>query len=119
MKKILILIVTTAIYLHFFPQPELEQFYQEKKASLLNSLSKSTKVGFKANLNGFVEGLTDNSIGFSPEEVNELKAISSSVESLTGFYQETCINKHQQGSGFHSDNINKVCQQAKSFINKL
>ncbi len=51
MKNLLILIVAAAVYLHFYPQPEVTKFYNETKQSLLDGFSKfsDTSVRLKAD----------------------------------------------------------------------
>ena len=43
MKNILILIVAAAVFLHFYPQPEVTKFYEDKKNMLLDSFAEFTK----------------------------------------------------------------------------
>jgi hypothetical protein len=39
MKNLLILIVSAALFLHFYPQPEVTKFYDEQKNSLLDGFA--------------------------------------------------------------------------------
>jgi hypothetical protein len=39
MKNLLILIVAIALFLHFYPQPEVTKFYNEQKEALLEGFS--------------------------------------------------------------------------------
>ena len=118
MKKILILIVSIAIYLHFYPQPELIQYYEDKKAEFLKELSQSTKVTFKKDLSFMYQDITQGNIGFSGAELENLKSITSSLDNLTAFYKENCQASSVQKL-FHPDNIDKVCSKAQSFISTL
>lgn len=118
MKKILILIVAIALYLHFYPQPELNAWYEEKKAEFLDELSKSTKVTFKSNLDGVYEELKEEFIGFSEIELKNLKTITSSLDSLTEYYDNNCHGS-EQNKLFHPDNADKVCAKVAKFIADL
>ncbi|WP_448250014.1 hypothetical protein [Thalassotalea agariperforans] len=118
MKKILILIVGIALYLHFYPNPEINKWYEEKKAEFLDTMAKSTKVTFKSNLDGVYEELKAEFIGFSPEELQNLKVITSSLESITEFYQQSCTGT-KQSKLFHPDNADKVCAKISTLISKM
>ena len=73
MKKILILIVGIALYLHFYPQPEINTWYESKKAEFLDVIAKSTKVTFKANLDEVYEELITEFKSFSNPRNRKLK----------------------------------------------
>lgn len=118
MKKILILIVGIALYLHFYPHPEINKWYEAKKAEFLDTMAKSTKVTFKSNLDGVYEELKDEFIGFSPEELENLKVITGSLESITEFYRNSCAGT-KQSKLFHPDNTDKVCAKISVLISKL
>ena len=118
MKKILILIVGIALYLHFYPQPELSNWYESKKAEFLDSMAKSTKVTFKSNLDGVYDELKKEFIGFSKQELENLKVITSSLESITEFYQTSCTGG-KETKLFHPDNTSKVCNKISALISKI
>ena len=42
MKNLLILIVAAALFLHFYPQPELEDWFSEKKVTAIAIFAKAT-----------------------------------------------------------------------------
>lgn len=119
MKKILILIVGIAIYLHFYPQEELTQYYEDKKAELMTKLSQSTKVSFTTNLHNIYEELKAEYIGFSSAELAEIKAVTRSVDHLTEFHQKVCLQGQASNTPFHPDNLDKVCQKITQFINTM
>ena len=62
MKKILILIVGIALYLHFYPNPDATKWYEDKKSAFLNTLSKSMKVTFTTDLNELYKELKNEFI---------------------------------------------------------
>ena len=42
MKNLLILIVAVALFLHFYPQPELDDWFAQQKETILTSFSEAT-----------------------------------------------------------------------------
>lgn len=119
MKKILILIVALALYLHFFPQPELNAWYEAKKEEFLTELSQSTKVTFRTNLDGIYNDLKKEFISFSEKELANLKTITSSVDTLNEFYQENCQGPQPKRLLFQPDNNDRVCRKISEVIAKL
>ncbi|MGJ8692844.1 MAG: hypothetical protein ACSHW0_10220 [Thalassotalea sp.] len=118
MKKILILIVGIALYLHFYPNTELNNWYEDKKAEFLDTMAKSTKVTFKSNLDGIYDELKNEFIGFSDTELKNLKTITGSVDSITKFYQKSCQGTERTNL-FHPDNADKVCRKLSAVISKI
>lgn len=118
MKKLLILIVSVAIYLHFYPNPALTEFYQDKKNQLLNKMSQSSKVTFKKKMNNIYKEIKAEYVGFSATELAKLKDITQSVESIEQFNEEYCI-KGKKNKNFHPDHIDKICLKTTSFLQSL
>lgn len=110
MKKILILIVGIALYLHFYPQPELIQLYEDKKSELLTQLESSTKVTFKVNLADTYRLWEKELSGFSKQELSNLKEVLTSFDSVTNFYDENC-HGNVTIKLFYADNHDKVCNK--------
>ena len=118
MKKILILIVAIALYLHFYPNPEINKWYEGKKAEFLDTMAKSTKVTFKSNLDELYNQLKKDSKGFSAIELENLRTITGSLDSLNDFYQNNC-SENSKSSLFHPDNISKVCKKLSTAISQI
>lgn len=118
MKKILILILSIALFLHFFPQPEISQWYEDKKEAFLDKASSATTTSGKLKTNHIYNQLKEEYIGFSEKELSELRTITASTESVKQFYRESC--EASGGSGnFHPDNLGKVCAKIKQHLAKL
>lgn len=118
MKKLLILIVSAAIYLHFFPNPELTQFYEDKKSQFLNKMSQSSQVTFKKKMNNIYNEIKADYVGFSATELAKLKDITESVESIEQFNEEYCV-KGKKNKNFHPDHIDKICLKTSHFLSTL
>ena len=115
MKKILILIVGIALYLHFYPQPELIQLYEDKKSELLSRLENSTKVTFKVNLADTYKKWEKELNGLSKQELSNLKEVLTSFDSVMNFYDENC-HGNITAKLFYSDNHDKICNRLATII---
>jgi hypothetical protein len=118
MKKLLILIVAIALYLHFFPNTEASSFFNKQKEFLIEEFAKfsNTRVTLKAEK--IYSDLEPKLETFSAEEVFHLKEITSSKESVSTFYNETCRVKTRDYI-FHRKNQNKVCQAIANYTHLL
>ena len=90
MKNLLILIVAIALFLHFYPQPEVTKFYDTQKKMLLDGFEEfsDTKVRLKADK--IFTDLKPNLDHFSAEEVKFLKEITESKDNVKNFFEEYC-----------------------------
>ncbi len=114
MKNLLILIVIIALFLHFYPQPEVTKFYDEKKSALLEGFAKfsDTKVRLKADK--IYLDLKPQFTSFSKKEVKALKEITSSRENVKSFYAVYCLEKKRSAT-FHITNQTKVCNTINNY----
>ena len=108
MKHLLILIVAVALYLHFYPNEKVTEFYNEQKQALLDNFGEfsDTKVRLKADK--IYLDLESDLGSFSEKEVLRLKEITSSRESVKAFYLTIC-KTDKRDIDFHSTNEKKVC----------
>lgn len=109
MKNLLILIVAIALYLHFYPQPEVEKKYEEIKTYVLTSFSDATDTRVRLKTDKVYTDLEPEFDSFSEEEVNYLKEITADRHSVKAFYTEYCKTS-AQSTIFHSTNLAKVCK---------
>ena len=118
MKNLLILIVAAAVFLHFYPQPEVTKFYNEQKQALLDGFSEfsDTKVRLKAD-KIFID-LQSELSNFSTEEITSLKEITSSRTNVKEFYQSYCKEKASSIT-FHPTNQASVCKTISQYENML
>jgi len=118
MKNLLILIVAAAVYLHFYPQPEVTKFYNETKESLLNGFSEFSDTSVRLKADKIFIDLKSELDGFSADEVNSLKEITSSRDNVNSFYQNYCKNKKRSAT-FHPNNQSKICKTISQYENML
>lgn len=119
MKKILILILSIALFLHFFPQPEISQWYEKTKEEILDQAADATTTVNKLKSSKIYQELKDEYIGFSDAELSEIKALTETVDSVERFYKESCTSSGNGSSKFHPDNLYKVCNKIKQHINSI
>ena len=118
MKNLLILIVAIALFLHFYPQPEVTKFYDKQKTMLLDGFEQfsDTKVRLKADK--IFTDLTPKFGQFSAEEVKYLKEISLSKANVKSFFDEYCTSK-KRNIIFQSDNQTEVCKTISQYRSML
>ena len=115
MKKILILIVVIALFLHFNPQPEVNEFLEEQKTSFLDTMAEfsGTKVRMKSST--IIEKMDDQLASFSPAEMQKLKEITLTRSSVRSYFNKHC-KAGQSDPEFHSQKHQKVCSQISHFL---
>jgi len=118
MKNLLILIVAIALFLHFYPQPELEKKYEEVKTLVLESFSDATDTKIRLKADKVFKDLESEFDSFSTEEVNYLKEITLNRKAVKGFYQEYC-QTDRGNPVFHSSNQSKVCKTIDKYQSLL
>ncbi len=118
MKNILILIVAAAVFLHFYPQPEVTKFYNETKESMLDGFAEFSDTSVRLKADKIFADLKPKLNSFSSEEVESLKEITSSRSNVNNFYQDYCKNKKRSAT-FHPTNQSKVCKTIAQYENML
>lgn len=118
MKNLLILIVFAAVYLHFYPQPEVTKFYNKTKDTLLDGFSEFSDTNVRLKADKILIDLKPELKSFSSEEVKELEMITSSRSNVNDFYQKHCKNK-KRSTIFHRTNQAKICKTISHYENML
>lgn len=118
MKNLLILIIAIALFLHFYPQPEVTKFYNDQKSRLLDGFEEfsDTKVRLKADK--IYIDLEPKLDQFSADEITYLEEITSSRSAVKGFFEEYCENK-KRSAIFHSTNQAEVCKKMSQYSSML
>lgn len=118
MKNLLILIVAIALFLHFYPQPEVTKFYDKQKTMLLDGFEQfsDTKVRLKADK--IFTDLKPKFDQFSSEEVKYLKEITSSRENVKYYFEEHCIS-NKRSIIFRTNNQAIVCKTISKYESML
>ncbi|GHE88468.1 hypothetical protein [Thalassotalea profundi] len=111
MKNLLILIVAAAIFLHFYPQPKLEAWFEEQKAFVLGEFSDATDTKVRLKSDKIYNDLKPNFNQFGPEELEFLKEITSNRKVVIAFHKEYCsTNAPKRTPKFHQANQTLVCK---------
>jgi len=118
MKHLLILIVAASLYLHFYPNEKVTEFYNEQKQALLDGFGEfsDTKVRLKADK--IYLDLESELESFSEKEVERLKAITSSRDNVKAFYLSIC-QTDTRDIDFHITNEKKVCSTIDRYTSML
>ncbi|MCW8864764.1 MAG: hypothetical protein OQK09_10175 [Colwellia sp.] len=118
MKNLLILIVAIALFLHFYPQPEVTKFYNEQKEAVLEGFSEFSDTRVRLKADKIFTDLQPKLESFSVEEVKYLKEITSSRANVKAFYQDYC-KEQTKNVVFHPANQASVCQTISQYENML
>lgn len=108
MKKLLILIVAAALYLHFYPNEKLNNWALEQKQFVLSHFSDATDTKVRLNPNKIFQDLSRDFAQFNSKEKAYVAEITANRTTLKNFYQQHCLNKKQTPK-LHRDNLAKVC----------
>ncbi|WP_281560839.1 hypothetical protein [Thalassomonas sp. RHCl1] len=114
MKKLLILIVAGALFLHFNPQPSVEAWYQQQKALVIEIFSKGTDTKVRLKAAKIYDDLQPQFYSFSPDELTYLQKITANREAVKAFYEDYCQN-HQDNPKLHPSNLTKVCKTVYNY----
>jgi len=114
MKKLLILIVVAALFLHFCPQPEIEDWFAEQKTSVMETFSEATDTQVRLKADKIYSELKDQFAHFNTEEQTFLKKITADRKSVKTFFIEFCEG-NKQSPHFHRKNQEKVCKKMAQF----
>jgi len=118
MKNLLILIIAAALFLHFYPQPEVTKFYNDQKNRLLDGFSEFSDTNVRLKADKVMIDLKPKLAQFSSEEVKYLEEITSSRSNVKSFFDEYCTNK-KRNAIFHSSNQQEVCKTMSQYESML
>lgn len=114
MKNLLILIVIAAIFLHFFPQPKLTQWYHEQKENALEMFNTATDTKVRLNPNKIYRDLSKHLASFNEQEQQYLKEITDSRGNVKAFYKEYC-DTAKRTPKLHQKNQETVCNTIRPY----
>lgn len=114
MKNLLILIVAIAIYLHFYPQPELESWFEEQKTMVLSEFSNATDTKVRLNPDKIYNDLQPKFGQFNENEQAFVKEVTSSRESVKEFFNNNCKEKRPTPK-LHQKNQQLLCSTINSY----
>ena len=108
MKHLLILIVAAAVYLHFYPNEKVTQFYNTQKQTLLDGFGEFSDTKVRLKSEKIFTDLKPQLASFSDKEIERLKVITSERAVVKEFYYSICKTQ-KRDIVFHITNEKKVC----------
>lgn len=114
MKKLLILIVAAALFLHFYPQPELEDWFIEQKTVVMESFSEATDTQVRLKSDIIYNELKHEFDHFTNEEQAFLKEMTIDRKSVKSFFVTFC-EANQRSPNFHRNNQEIVCRKISQY----
>ena len=118
MKNILILIVFAAVFLHFFPQPEVTKFYNKTRDALDDGFAEFSDTKVRLKSDKILIDLKPELQHFSPKEVELLEEMTSSRKNVKTFFEDFCQNK-KRSTTFHPKNQTRICKTIDRYQNML
>lgn len=115
MKNLLILIVAIAVFLHFYPQPEVENFYNEQKESLMTIFSEATETSAGLNLQTVTKDIEAQFPSFRKSERKHALSIPESKKTVKTYYYTHCVDSPKRDKKLHVDNQVKICRVLKRY----
>ncbi|GAA5133313.1 hypothetical protein [Thalassotalea piscium] len=116
MKNLLILIVAAAIYLHFYPQPKLESWFEEQKAFVLGEFSDATDTKVRLKSDKIYTDLKPHYNQFSTEELAFIRVVTSDRKSVVSFHKEYCsATKPKRTPKLHNANQTLFCKTINKY----
>ena len=109
MKNLLILIVCAAVYLHFFPEPEIDAWLAEKKEAAIAAFNTATDTKVKLNARKIYDDLEPQFENFSDEEIDYVTELTAKSKTLIAYYFKNC-DPHKQDFKFQAKNQRRVCK---------
>lgn len=113
-KKLLLLIAGSAVFLHFYPQPELTRWFNQHKTSLITGFSAATDTKVRLKSEIIYTELSPQFNQFSTGEQQYLYDITRSRQSVIAFYQKFCKTQRHT-SKLHRNNQVLVCKKISSY----
>lgn len=114
LKKLLILIVFAAVYVHFYPQPKLDAWFEKQKNIIFTDVSNATDTKVRLRSEKIFTDLKASLNTFSEQEIEQLKKITASRESVNDFYHKYCKEKHSNPI-IHHTNVGKICRTIDNY----
>ncbi|MGB1263576.1 MAG: hypothetical protein ACPG52_11755 [Cognaticolwellia sp.] len=109
MKQLLILIVAAAVYFHFYPNEELNNWLAEQKETALSIFSETTDTSVRLSTNRVYKDIERSFDKFTTREQKYVAEITATRDSVVKFYDKHCTGK-KQSPKLHRDNLKTVCQ---------
>lgn len=108
MKNLLILIVAIALFLHFYPQKGLQDFYEQGKKKVLDTFSEATDTRVRLNPKKIASDLEVHLKQFNESERHFIDELTQSRKSVVEFYRNYC-KSNKRSADLHITNQRLVC----------
>ena len=114
MKKLLILIVFGAVYLHYYPQPLLTQWFDEEKQNLKDDFKDMSDTKVRLNPHKIYTDLEHSFSTFNKSEITELKNITTDRSTVRNFFEQHC-SKQIPTPVIRQGNVGKICNVMQNY----
>lgn len=108
MKNLLILIVAVALFLHFYPQKELQDFYEQGKQKVLETFSEATDTRVRLDPKKISRDLEVHFNQFKESERHFINELTQSRKNVVEFYRNYCQSS-KRSAELHITNQKLVC----------
>ncbi|KGJ95980.1 hypothetical protein [Thalassotalea sp. ND16A] len=114
MKNILIIIVAIAVYLHFYPNEQVNEWYDTYIGQAKQSFSEVAETKVKVAPSKLLNELKRDFDKYTKGEIAYLEKIASSRSSVRAFHQEYC-DKNNGNSRLRHEHLKKVCSTIEQY----
>ncbi|OUS23897.1 hypothetical protein A9Q98_14275 [Thalassotalea sp. 42_200_T64] len=109
MKNILIIIVAIAVYLHYYPNEQVNEWYDTYIGQAKQSLSEVTDTKVKVAPSKLLTVLQRDFEQYTKSEVAYIEAIASSRKSVRSFHQKYC-GEFKGNTRLRHEHVKKACR---------
>ena len=113
-KKILIIIVAAAVYLHYYPNEELTNWYNSSKEEAQTKFADISDTNARVAPSKLISVLQQDFKTFSKNEVTYVKSLAESRESLREFHKSYCLTE-KNNDRLSRDHLLKVCSTLEQY----
>ncbi|WP_068544480.1 hypothetical protein [Thalassotalea crassostreae] len=114
LKNIIIIIVAIAVYLHFFPNEQLNEWFEESATKADEKFMDIVDTKARVAPSKIYTSLHKEMKKFSKQEVAYLKEITESREVLKGFYTSSC-EEGQENRRLRREHLKMVCDKIDQY----
>ncbi|WP_394171811.1 hypothetical protein [Thalassotalea litorea] len=104
MKKILILIVAAAVYLHYYPSPQLNAWWEEQKTAIDNKFNDVMDTKARVSPSKLLSVMAGDLRKASKNERAYIEQLTESRDNIRNYYNEYC------STGKHNRRLSKNLQ---------
>ncbi|TKB46611.1 hypothetical protein [Thalassotalea mangrovi] len=105
MKKIIILIVAAAVYLHFYPSPQLNAWWESQKAWMDGHVNEFADTRARVSPSKLLTVMSPHLKKYSKSERSYVEELATSRENIRDYYNEFC------SGGNYNRRLNRELQQ--------